>query len=179
MKNRRCNLETLTLYKLILLYILNKTEFPLTNSQLSEFILDKGYTTYFRIQQALSELLEANFISAEHIRNSSYYSITASGRETLEFFGDKISPGIIDDINAFLEENHYRLRNESEIVADFHQKKKDAYTVHCCAKEGKNVILEIQMEVTDTEQANAACDNWREKSAEIYEYLINILLSKS
>ena len=172
-------METLTLYKLILLYILNKTEFPLTNSQLSEFILDKGYTTYFRIQQALSELLEANFISAEHIRNSSYYSITPSGRETLEFFGDKVSPGIIGDINTFLEENHYRLRNESEIVADFYQKKKDAYTVHCCAKEGKNIILEIQMEGTDTEQANAACDNWREKSAEIYEYLINTLLSKS
>ena len=88
-------METLTLYKLILLYILNKTEFPLTNSQLSEFILDKGYTTYFRIQQALSELLEANFISAEHIRNSSYYSITPSGRETLEFFGDKVSPGTV------------------------------------------------------------------------------------
>ncbi len=171
-------METMTLYKLILLYILNKTEFPMTNSQLSEFILDKGYTTYFRIQQALSELTEAKFISVEHIRNSSYYSITPSGRETLEFFGDKISPAIVNDINSFLEENHYRLRKESELIADFYQKKKDAYTVHCCAKEGKNIILDIQLEVTDTEQANTACDNWREKSAEIYQFLVNTLLSK-
>ncbi|MFQ9388815.1 MAG: DUF4364 family protein [Coprococcus sp.] len=27
--------------------MLNKVDFPLTNSQISEFILDKGYTNYF------------------------------------------------------------------------------------------------------------------------------------
>ena len=37
--------------------MLNQVDFPLTNSQISEFILDKGYTTYFKLQQALSELL--------------------------------------------------------------------------------------------------------------------------
>ena len=36
--------DTLMLYKLMVLYMLNKVDFPLTNSQISEFILDKGYT---------------------------------------------------------------------------------------------------------------------------------------
>ena len=39
------------LYKLMVLYMLNKVDFPLTNSQISEFILDKGYTNYFTLQQ--------------------------------------------------------------------------------------------------------------------------------
>lgn len=34
--------DTLMLYKLMVLYMLNKVDFPLTNSQISEFILDKG-----------------------------------------------------------------------------------------------------------------------------------------
>ena len=51
--------ETFTLYKLIILYMLDKVDFPLTNAQISEFILNKGYTTYFKLQQALSELTEA------------------------------------------------------------------------------------------------------------------------
>ena len=42
--------EPLTLYKLIILYMLDKVNFPLTNSQISEFTLDKGYTTYFHIR---------------------------------------------------------------------------------------------------------------------------------
>ena len=46
--------EPFTLYKLIILYMLDKVDFPLTNAQISGFILDKGYTTYFKLQQALS-----------------------------------------------------------------------------------------------------------------------------
>ena len=42
--------DTLMLYKLMVLYMLNKVDFPLTNSQISEFILDKGYTNYFSLQ---------------------------------------------------------------------------------------------------------------------------------
>ena len=36
--------EPLTLYKLIILYMLEKVDFPLTNAQISGFVLDKGYT---------------------------------------------------------------------------------------------------------------------------------------
>jgi len=50
--------EAFKLYKLIILYMLDKVDFPLTNSQISEFILNEGYTTYFKLQQALSEILD-------------------------------------------------------------------------------------------------------------------------
>ncbi|MFR9100984.1 MAG: DUF4364 family protein, partial [Anaerostipes hadrus] len=36
--------EQLTLYKLMILYLIEKVDCPLSNSQISEFILDKGYT---------------------------------------------------------------------------------------------------------------------------------------
>ncbi len=39
--------ETFTLYKLIVLYMLDKVDFPLTTSQISEFILDKGIYNLF------------------------------------------------------------------------------------------------------------------------------------
>ena len=35
--------ETFTLYKLIILYMLDKVDFPMTTSQISEFILDQGW----------------------------------------------------------------------------------------------------------------------------------------
>lgn len=54
--------EASKLYKLIILYMLNKVDFPLTTSQISEFVLDQGYTTYFKLQQAIAELIESGFI---------------------------------------------------------------------------------------------------------------------
>ena len=82
--------DTLMLYKLMVLYMLNKVDFPLTNSQVSEFILDKGYTNYFSLQQALHDLSDTELIRTEHIHNNSYYTINQAGEETLEFFGYKI-----------------------------------------------------------------------------------------
>ena len=38
--------EALMLYKLMILYILDKVEFPLTQTQLTNFLLEKEYTTY-------------------------------------------------------------------------------------------------------------------------------------
>ena len=46
--------ETFTLYKLIVLYMLDRVDFTLTTSQISEFIMDKGYKTYFRLKYALA-----------------------------------------------------------------------------------------------------------------------------
>lgn len=79
--------DGLTLYKLIILFILDKVNFPLTNAQMTGFILDKEYTNFFNIQQAISELTEAELVTAEPIRNSTLYTITDTGRETLTFFG--------------------------------------------------------------------------------------------
>ena len=47
-----------TTYKLIILYMLQNSEGDLTNSQITDFILDRKYTNYFQLQQAISELVE-------------------------------------------------------------------------------------------------------------------------
>ncbi len=46
--------DPITLYKLMILYMLDHVNFPLTNSQLTDFFLDHEYTTYFTLQQALN-----------------------------------------------------------------------------------------------------------------------------
>ena len=63
--------EGLVLYKLMILYMLDRVDFPLTGSQISQFILDKGYTNYFNLQIALNELIENDFIKPTTERNHS------------------------------------------------------------------------------------------------------------
>ena len=93
------SLEPLTLYKFMTLYMLNKVNFPLTNNQISSFFLNKEYTTYFIFQQVMSELAEASLITAETVRNTSYYKITQDGRDTIDMFKNKIPVAIIDDMD--------------------------------------------------------------------------------
>lgn len=52
--------EPITIYKLTILNMLDKVDFPLTNTQISNFFLEQDYTDYFRVQQVLSDLDDAS-----------------------------------------------------------------------------------------------------------------------
>ena len=170
--------ETLMLYKLIVLYILDKVDFPLTNGQLTNFILEKEYTNYFNIQQAISELIDDNYISSETIRNSSLYQITESGKETLSFFSHSISQAIRDDIDAYLKEHKYSLRNEVSTLADYYEHKKDEYITRLRVMEGESAIIELKLSVPTEREANLICNNWRNRSSDIYAYVISSLIAE-
>lgn len=57
-----------TLYKMIILYMLEKVSFPLSNSQITNFFLDREYTTYFHVQQTIHDLMESNLIKEKKER---------------------------------------------------------------------------------------------------------------
>ena len=100
--------EPFTLYKLIVLYMLEKVDFPLSNTQISDFFLEKEYTNYFTVQQVVHDLIETDLISTESTHSNTQYSITAAGKETLQFFHDKISPAIQNDILHYFDK-HFEL----------------------------------------------------------------------
>ena len=41
-----------TIYRVMILYMLNLVEYPLTNTQITNFVLEKEYTNYFTVQEA-------------------------------------------------------------------------------------------------------------------------------
>ena len=75
--------NTSTLYKMIILYMLKKVTFPLSNSQITNFLLDHEYTTYFHIQQTIHDLMDTHLILERKQGNSICYEITPEGQKTL------------------------------------------------------------------------------------------------
>ena len=99
------NTEATTLYKLMVLYMLSKVNFPLSNSQIADFMLDKQYTTYFTLQEVLSSLADDGFVNVLTYRSSTQYRLTSSGKDTISFFSNKISNAIREEIDVYLIEN--------------------------------------------------------------------------
>ena len=62
--------EVHTLYKLILLYLLNRVEIPLTNGQICAFVAEEQYTDYFTVQETLADMVETKLLEPEIVRNS-------------------------------------------------------------------------------------------------------------
>ena len=168
--------EQLTLYKLMILYLIEKVDFPLSNSQISEFILDKGYTNYFTVQRAFHELEEENMLRVKQIRNMSHYALSDEGSEAIEMFEYQIPNSIKEDIAQFLKEKEYELRKEASVTADFYPSKGDEYTVNLKIREKENLLLEINLNVVSRDQAVYICDHWEKKHSNVYSMLIEKLL---
>ena len=167
--------DPLTLYKLIVLYMLTRVDFPLTKAQVGDFILGKEYTNFLTLQQAIGELIDAGLVTAQSIRNRTHLTITGEGRETLRFFQNQINDSIKSDIDDFFRENEIELRNEVSILADYYKSTSGEYEAHLTAKDKNVDLVNITISVPSEETAAAICDNWQKKNQDIYQYLISQL----
>ena len=70
--------EPFTIYKLTILNMLDKVDFPLTNTQISDFFLEQEYTDYFRVQQVLNDLADSGLIRTESTHSNTQYYITGA-----------------------------------------------------------------------------------------------------
>lgn len=170
--------EVQTIYKLIILYLLQQVDFALTNGQICAFIAEEEYTDYFTVQQTLAEMLETGLLEKEVVRNTTQYTVTESGKETLNYFMGEISQGIRDDVASYLKENKFKLREENAVVADYSNNENGEYTVRLQVKEKQDIIIDLSLEVPIEKQAILFCDNWKKKSSQIYQYLMKELMEK-
>ena len=169
-------IETLPLYKLIILYMLDKVDFPLTTAQISEFLLEKGYTTYFKLQDALSELLHLKMIKAERTHSRTLYSLTEYGGETISVLRASLSAAIRKDVNDFLREKSYDLKSEAAVRADYYLTTTHEYEVHCKITEDGVNLVDLKLVVPTETEAKAISASWTNKSQQIYASLLSQLL---
>ncbi len=167
--------DPLTLYKLIILYMLDRVTFPITNAQISNYILEKEYTNFLTLQQVISELTEENLIHARTVNNRTHLHITEEGRETLHFFENRINDTIKTEINEYFQENEFVLRDEVSVLGDYYKATSGEYEAHLLAKERGTNLVELTLSVPTKEVAQSICDNWQKKNQEIYQYLIKQL----
>jgi DNA-binding PadR family transcriptional regulator len=167
--------DPLTLYKLIVLYMLDKVNFKLTYSQISGFILEKEYTNFLTLQQVISDLQDAELIKTDAMMNRTFFSITEEGQNTLKYFGNRISDTIKQEIDNFLTEKHLELKNEASITANFYKSTSGEYETELIAKEKDIELVNIKLSVPTKDMAETICDSWYNKNQQIYKYLMEEL----
>lgn len=167
--------DTLTSYKLIILYMLDRVDFPLTKAQIGDFILEKEYTNFMTLQQVIGELIDSKLVSAQSYRNRTHLKLTKEGSDAIHFFENDLNSEIKKDIDAFFKKNSIELRNEVSIVSDYYKATSGEYEAHLVAKDKDVTLIDITMSVPIEETASSICDNWNKKNQEIYQYLVKTL----
>lgn len=163
--------------KLIILYLIEKIEIPLSNSEICQFALEKNLMDYFSVQQYLSELVESSLLEMTTENNSTRYTITNDGEDILNYFIKHISNYAKTVINTYAKENSKRIRAEYSITANYFQEMNNEYTVKCGVYDSDDMtsLMEISINVATKDQARLVCRNWKNNVTNIYGQIMHCL----
>ena len=156
--------EPFITYKLIVLYMAKHSKETLTNSQISEFILDRDYTDYFQLQKVLSELVETELLCKKE------------GRKTLSYFEKELSGEIKKEVEEYLQMHGGQVQERILTPADYYTTSQGTYAVRCQIKEKEMTVLDLTLAAPGLEAAQAICMSWPKKSQDIYEMLMGELI---
>lgn len=161
--------------KLMILYLLNNVSFSLNHENLSNFFLDK-YTSFISFQEILADLVDTKLIEEFKTKTSVFYKATDDGVEALMSFIDDISKEHQAELDEYIKENKFKLKEESIVKADYFDSSEGNYKISLEINENKDENFKIEIDVPTSDAAITMCENWKEKAKTIYTYVIKQLL---
>ena len=164
--------------KLLLLYLIDKMDIPLSNSQVADFALSKNYMNYFSLQECLSEMVQTKYLDSYKENNSTRYTITDRGLQTLEYFERRLPIDVRNKINQYVLENRKRIKKDYETTANYFKEiNSDDFTVKCAIYENDYMLMEINLSVVSREQAKLICSNWKTNINTLYGDILSKLIA--
>lgn len=163
--------------KLIILYILDRLDMPLTKSQITDVILENSLIDFFTLQQCLSELEQSDLMRQIEYRKKPSYEISETGKKAVEVFIRRIPRSTAAVIDRYILSNKESLKKESEIVADFCKVNDKEYIVTLKVIEGNMVLIDLKLSVVSSKQAKFICEKWKGSSEKIYGQIMNTLIN--
>lgn len=170
------NSQQLAESKLLLLYIFDRFEFPMTNPQVTQFVLENDIMNYFMFQQYLGELKDSKFIFEKEKGGENIFIITEKGRSTLSYFVNRIPNSQIERIDKLLNIQKEKFIMNTEIKADYVKVKDDEYLVRLVVVEKEMPIINLKLSVVTNKQAKQICEKWRTSAPSLYGQIINMLI---
>ena len=164
--------------KMIILQVLGSFEIPLTNDQITEFILENELLNYFDLQQYLNELTESKMIDKDVKENDEvFYFLTDNGRDSLSFFNTRLSKNLRQLINDKVSNKKDRIISDTNISADYERLENNEYLVKLKVEEYNHTLMNLELNIISNEHAKKICEKWENEAQFLYGDILNLLVN--
>jgi DNA-binding PadR family transcriptional regulator len=169
--------------KLLLLYLINLMDLPMSRSQITAFVIQKDIMNHFTLEQNLTDMVQRGFIDATlesaQDENITRYALTEAGLENLGLLENQIPRPVRNVIEQYVDDNRGKIKKGFEKTAHyFPNVDNDEYTVKCGIYDDRRgtMLMEISVPVITREQAKHIQCNWNEHYNTIYKRILEILV---
>lgn len=161
--------------KILILYALANARYAMTRHDLSMIMMDNLLMSYYNFQDSIYGLKDGRFIILEKDGLDEYVEITESGRSMLELFSLNLDVHKRSMIDVYMEEMKNELIEKNTIHAVYHPVDSDRFLVEVYAKEGRQMLFHLAIEVSSLEDAQYICENWKRSPDLIYYQFLDLL----
>ena len=159
--------------KIILLYIINNLEAPVSNLLLTKIVLENKLMNYIFLQQYLDELCEGKLLEKIDSDDKLSYRISPAGKQSLDYFVSIIAAGTKSRIDEALTNNKKRIKHESSIISDFVAINENEYLISLKILEGNFTYIDLKLTVGSKNDAIKICNNWTQNNEKLYKKILS------
>lgn len=171
--------EKLADSKLLILYILQKINKPVSYKELLELVISTADMNYFDFQQFLIDLLEDKFILKYVQDDKEIIELTADGKNALDLTIDML-PGILKlNVDKKFKENFNKIKDELSVFAEYTPITENDFSVKCKIVENNATIFNLEVNAGSKENAKNIVNNWNKNANQIYPEILEILSRNS
>ena len=173
------NKQVMLLNKLILLFVFDKMEIPLTENSIIDICTgEKRWLNYMYCKDALWNLVNAGLVYQPATDKDACYAITNEGRTCIEHFYNKIPQSTRDEITEYARTHRSYYKRIQEYIANYTKERDGSYSVNLKIKESveSNPIFELKMKVPSRAVATNLSAKWHDIAPSFYEYFYEKLI---
>ena len=167
--------------KLIILFVMEKMEMPLTENSIIEICAVKnGWINYMECLDLLYQLSESKLIYKTECKEGEMrYNLTFEGRDCLSYFYKKVPNNLREEITEFSKANRLSIKQSQEYYANYTDSDDGSYLVTMRIYESLITapLFEIKAKAPTRQSAEEACKKWRQSAPSIYEYIYDNLIN--
>ena len=169
-----------TTSKLIVLFVLEKMEIPLTENIILDICSSRNdWLNYMECKEIIYELLQTNLIyRTDGKENEQRYNITYEGQSCLSHFYQRIPLSVRENITEYIKENRIQFKRSQEYIGDYSKDNDGSYSVNLkiMATHINQPLFELNIKAPTRQSAIEACHTWAEKAHLVYEYIYETLI---
>lgn len=161
--------------KLLLLYIFHRINMPMSNSHITQIILENNLINYFGLQQYISELVAAGFLNDTLHNKKHLLNLTERGTDTLNLFIGRIPDKKREVIDKYLDEHIDLIKKDISVVSDY-EIENDSYMIRLALRSNEQTLMELKFPVENNANAQDISQHWKENYEELYQKIMKLFI---
>lgn len=164
--------------KALILYISHSASRPLSQTHLTEIILNDGLVDYFDFSQAIQELLQEGLLDIASPEETDTYIITNMGRQTEQLYEKKLPFIVKKKALAALTKTLAKIKRDSNTYTEI-TPSSAGFLVTCRLTENDQTLLEYSVLVPDELQAHMIADQFSKFPTEKYQAILSAVIDEN